>query len=165
MSSQMDNDQSWYQKNKDKLNKRRKELYAANPDKYRKRQMKYYLSHHEHCKQLLRISGRKNYKLLKDEVFNHYGGYKCKCECGCNEANPLMLTIDHINGNGTQHRKSIHNRNIYGWLRKNNWPSGFRVLCDNCNNGRFRNHGICPRIKSYDDMSESGYESQVTNVR
>ena len=150
--------------NKEEINIKRRERYAANPSKYRAIQMKYYFAHHEKCKAALRISSRKNYNLIKDEVFNHYGGYKCQCECGCHETTPLMLTIDHINGNGTQHRKYLKKRNIYAWLRKHNYPEGFRVLCDNCNNGRFRNKGICPRITSYDDMSDT-YESQESNIK
>jgi hypothetical protein len=30
------------------------------------------------------------------------------------------------------------------WLKRNNFPSGYRVLCMNCNHGRKRNGGICP---------------------
>lgn len=40
------------------------------------------------------------------------------------------LTIDHINGGGTRHRKSVYH--MYEWLKKNSFPSGYQVLCANC---------------------------------
>jgi hypothetical protein len=65
----------------------------------------------------------------KIKALNAYGG-KCKC-CGENE--PKFLAIDHENGGGNEHRKTIGNQTIYLWLKKNNYPKGFRVLCHNCN--------------------------------
>ena len=68
---------------------------------------------------------------IKQEVINHYGG---KCAC-CGESHPSVLCIDHINNNGTEHRKSIGGGSavIYRWLKNNNYPEGFQLLCFNCN--------------------------------
>lgn len=66
---------------------------------------------------------------IKLDVMQHYGNI---CQC-CGEKELEFLTIDHINGGGTQHRKQLKNATIYGWLKKNNYPDGFRVLCMNCN--------------------------------
>lgn len=63
------------------------------------------------------------------ETFNAYGGAKCQC---CGETALDFLTIDHIKGGGRKHRKEI-GTDLVGWLRKNNYPEGFRVLCMNCN--------------------------------
>lgn len=65
----------------------------------------------------------------KIKALNAYGG-KCIC-CGITE--PKFLALDHINGSGNQHRKTIGNKTIYVWLRQNNYPKGFQVLCHNCN--------------------------------
>ena len=65
-----------------------------------------------------------------------------------------MLTIDHVNNDGAAHRKAIGkvfpstgNRalivEMYTWLEKNEFPSGFQVLCYNCNLSKHRNKGIC----------------------
>lgn len=80
---------------------------------------------------------------VKDSVFQKYGGYKCAC-CGVEER--VFLTIDHINGGGTKHRKELKGggKFTYRWIHKNNYPDGFRVLCFNCNSGRALNKGICP---------------------
>lgn len=81
----------------------------------------------------------------KLEVFNHYGGSKCAC---CGETIFEFLTIDHINGGGSQHRKEIGGLGhvLYRWLIKNNFPDGFQILCYNCNcaKGHF---GTCPHKK------------------
>lgn len=68
---------------------------------------------------------------LKNEIYEAYGGAFCKC---CGNDRRECLQIDHINGGGSAHLKSINNgKNIYTWLRKNKYPEGFQVLCANCN--------------------------------
>ena len=62
-------------------------------------------------------------------IFEAYGGAKCDC---CGESIFEFLTVDHTNGGGNKHRKTIRG-NFYGWLIKNGFPFGFRVLCMNCN--------------------------------
>jgi len=62
-----------------------------------------------------------------------YSNGYMKCEL-CGIDNIDVLTIDHINGNGAKHRKEIKKyKDLYSWLRDNNFPDGFRVLCRNCN--------------------------------
>ena len=80
----------------------------------------------------------------RDLVFEAYGGYKCVC---CGETEPKFLSIDHINNDGAKHKKKT-NSNLYRWLKKNDYPSGFQVLCMNCNCGKYRNGGICPHKTS-----------------
>lgn len=73
------------------------------------------------------------------------------CSC-CGEDKIQFLGIDHINGRGNEHRRKIWGKkaagNIYWWLKKNNFPKGFQVLCHNCNWGKFVNNGICPHKTS-----------------
>ena len=81
----------------------------------------------------------------KDIIFNWYGR---SCVC-CGEAEPLFLTLDHINGNGKQDRgKNQSNltwyHNLAKKIRLGSPPADLRVLCYNCNCGRQRNGGICP---------------------
>jgi hypothetical protein len=78
----------------------------------------------------------------KVEVINHYGG---RCNC-CGENNPIFLTIDHINGGGTTHRKQLKRSGstFSRWLKNQGYPPGYQVLCFNCNCGRQINGGICP---------------------
>lgn len=100
-------------------NKRR----AENPDEYQK-------------------ARRKSVKKLIYEVLTAYGG---RCVC-CGEDNMLFLTLDHINGGGSAHRKAVGGSSypIYRDLRKRGYPAGYQTLCFNCNCGRARNSGVCP---------------------
>ena len=82
---------------------------------------------------------------VKAVCFTHYGG---KCNC-CGESCMEFLTIDHINGGGTKHRKSLGIPTgfpFYIWLIKNNFPEGFQVLCYNCHMAKTY-YGYCPHAK------------------
>lgn len=89
---------------------------------------------------------------IKDEVFAQYGGYECSC---CGESVKEFLTLDHINNDGSKHRKTIRGSAIYNWAKQNNFPPIFQVLCFNCNCGRARNGGVCPHVESASKTQES----------
>ena len=74
----------------------------------------------------------RNYHRLKDEVYARYGGYSCTY---CGENDKDVLTIDHINDDGNVHRKELNGsaHTIYQWLKDNDYPEGFQVLCRNHN--------------------------------
>lgn len=63
-------------------------------------------------------------------VIAHYSNGTGICN-RCNETDIRVLSIDHINGGGTQHKKTIKG-SFYRWLINNNFPSGYQVLCMNC---------------------------------
>lgn len=82
-------------------------------------------------------------KNLQLRAFGNYGGLVCAC---CGEKRIEFLCIDHINGGGEKHRREIGKGGggpFYNWLRKNNYPAGYRVLCSNCNSAIGRS-GYCP---------------------
>ncbi len=64
-------------------------------------------------------------------VLSIYSNYKMCCEV-CGEEDVDVLTLNHINGGGYKHRKKIGS-DFYGWIVRNNFPSGYNVLCFNCN--------------------------------
>lgn len=81
---------------------------------------------------------------LKEECFQHYGK---KCGC-CGETIVNFLTLDHTEGRGNIQRRKLFKHNVggvhmYRWLKKNNFPKGYTVLCMNCNWAK-RYGGICP---------------------
>lgn len=110
-------------------------------------------------KEKQRISGRKSYqkhrierlnkckiKNRKDrlEVLQHYSNSKepfCNC---CGEKEIKFLAIDHINGGGSKFKKITGMGSSFcQWLRTNNYPEGFQILCHNCNMAKSM-YGICP---------------------
>lgn len=98
-----------------------------------------------------RASRRNSWKELRKQVIKAYGG-KCKC---CGESIFEFLELDHINCDGARERrelstvegKMIRPCQFYQWLRNNGFPgkdTRYQLLCSNCNQGRHRNHGVCP---------------------
>ena len=117
-----------------------------NVEKRRKYQNAYYHRNRERIREKERLWYRanlqqrreynRNYKYkLKILVLTYYGKGKCEC-CICGESRDPCLTIDHIDGNGASHRRSIGmpkgGGNIYGWLRMKAYPEGYQTLCMNC---------------------------------
>lgn len=93
------------------------------------------------CLEKRRLGMIKTNKKLKKDVITAYGG---KCEC-CGETRIEFLTIDHVNGDGAEHRRKYRG-NIYRWYRIHGYPTGFQVLCMNCNLSKGL-YGYCPHQK------------------
>jgi len=87
----------------------------------------------------MREPSRRYRQKLRRAVLEAYGGI---CTC-CGETHHEFLTIDHPNNDGAAHRKTLKGLSIYKWLKDENYPDGFRVLCWNCNCSR-GNYGYCP---------------------
>lgn len=68
------------------------------------------------------------------KVLNYYSDKQIQCN-NCGEPNIELLDINHIYGGGHRHVVSIRRMGsgIYTWLRLNNYPDGYNVLCCNCN--------------------------------
>lgn len=95
---------------------------------------------------------------LRDEVFAAYGN---KCAC-CSETEPAFLSIDHINGGGNKHRKEIGWGMLYRWLKNNEYPSGFQILCFNCNMAKCFS-GICPHQSKKEKTCQNNLSQQEKN--
>jgi len=123
-----------------------KKRRQADPERYRSYNRKHWARHGE----VKRKTKKESHQKLKAQVFAAYGGFRCVC---CGETEPSMLTIDHVNNDGAEHRKRLglgklkqtkpDSATFYHWLRKNGYPAGFQVLCYNCNISKHRNGGVC----------------------
>ena len=112
----------WCKENKERRNKRDRErrLQGNHPNK----------------------DATKRHRLKRKlECISAYGG---KCVC-CGESHIEMLTIDHKNNNGAEHRKTFTSGGgaLYNILRKLNNPSEYQCLCFNCNFSRYLGNGVC----------------------
>ena len=79
---------------------------------------------------------------LRRETLTAYRG---KCVC-CGESHADILTIDHVNNDGNDHRRQVGTGSaFYSWLRKQGFPQDgrFQVLCFNCNRAKYY-YGVCP---------------------
>ena len=118
-----------------------KEYYQEHKDIILNRTKEWYQNNKERGKQI-NLKANKKIKLL---VLQHYGGKIPNCAC-CNEMEQGFLTIDHTNNNGAEHRKEIKRGGgvaFYYWLKLNNFPKGYQVLCFNCNLAKAL-YGKCP---------------------
>ena len=122
--------QKYWCENREKIR-----AYWRRPDvvKRRRRYMRGYMPQWiEKNKENITLGARKRSDALKREVYAHYGGGAIGC-CRCGFGDIRALSIDHINGGGNQHRVETGRGNsFWRWLKKNNYPSGFQILCMNC---------------------------------
>jgi hypothetical protein len=72
-----------------------------------------------------------------------YGG-RCACP-RCHVRHVELLTIDHVNGDGADHRRALGRgtRDFYRWLEKRGYPPEYQALCGSCNLAK-SDRAACP---------------------
>ena len=120
----------WYYKNKEQEVKRSREWRKKNIEQARENQRNWSEKNRLH----VRERDNKYLAKIKHQALEAYCGDDISCIC-CGEKYEIMLSIDHIGKDGAEHRRKIGSKSkqLYLWLRKNNYPLGYRVLCINCN--------------------------------
>ena len=107
-----------------------------------------YRAEHPEVRERENRRSRVYFRVLREEAINTYGKI---CQC-CGESNYEFLCIDHIHGSGNKHRKVVgHGGRFYKWLRDRVWPTGYRVLCHNCNMS-LGLYGYCPHFSSSSNL-------------
>lgn len=141
-----------------------REYRKKNAEKLRVKRIAYYYSHIEECRQRtkdyykthgekVRADAVRTCKSLRIRqrlaVLSHYSNGTFACvKCGFSDIGALVL--DHINGGGTEHRRTMKaGSNVWLWLARHDFPSGYQILCANCN-----------AIKARDQM-EYGSNSKI----
>ena len=141
----------YYKKYKDELLQKSREFYEHNKDRIKGRAKNHYMKNREDIIEKNKLNHIKKRKI----VLQFYGGTPPRCAC-CGESQYEFLTLDHINNDGAEQRKSTNQwggSNAYGWLIKNNFPDGFQILCWNCNCSKGF-YGRCPHL-SFDAQEQS----------
>src|ERR1022692_1195050 len=90
-------------------NKYLREYNKNNKERIKERNKKYTVRYNS--------KATKKRHALRDEILKAYNNI---CEC-CGEIEPDFLTIDHIDGNGNEHKKEIGS-SLYRWLKANGFP-------------------------------------------
>ena len=137
----------YYAENKERIKQREREKYRRDRETIRARRRE--LTTPE-LRQQNAERERLRYAAYRGIVIKAYGS---TCAC-CGESEILFLEIDHIQNDGSNHRKEIgpSSRAIIYWLIQNDFPDGFQLLCSNCNQGKKRNGGICPHKAKSDQF-------------
>lgn len=126
---------------------KRREYYLKNRDRFLAANLKWKAAN----KEKTREQNKRKRATLRKLCITAYGGESPSCNC-CGETVYEFLVIDHKNNDGNIHRKTVSTGAFYGWLKKNNFPDGFQILCHNCNMSK-SSYGTCP------------HESMVNNVK
>lgn len=106
-----------------------RDSYVKNRDKILARQAKVYSTEKD------KLNSR--YRKAKLEAMRHYCNGEPHC-VGCGNSTIEVLTIDHIEEDGAEHRKHVRTNRLGEWLKRAGYPEGFQVLCWNCNNAKHR---------------------------
>jgi hypothetical protein len=115
---------------KDRLQNECKSCRNERRREARKEKRGYYATERERGHDAHLLASRRLYYRYKAKVFAHYGGEHPACKCGFDD--PRALSIDHVDGGGSQHRKTLKGISIHKWLVAQGYPEGFQILCMNC---------------------------------
>lgn len=82
----------------------------------------------------------RHYRRLRERLLNGLGG---ACEC-CGETDQRFLCLDHVEGKGIDHYRSLGPMRVYREVIAAGFPRDkFRALCFNCNKA-LGSYGKCP---------------------
>lgn len=129
-----------------KITEQQKKEYYLNGPQISRKELHYYYNNN---REKFRAYIRKEHQKTKYEVLAHYSkklsnsDFPC-CSC-CGEHEFLVfLTIDHITDRkNITHKKGDSGAKIYHYLQRSGYPSGYQVLCCNCNSAK-TDSGACP---------------------
>jgi len=120
-----------------------KEHYLKNKTLYKSRAMNWQKLHPDSKKKYQ----QKYVQKIRLKIIDHYTNGQRICMCpGCKVIEVKFLTLDHVNGDGKNHRKNIgYGLAFYRWIIENNFPKILTILCMNCNFAKGK-YGICPHL-------------------
>jgi hypothetical protein len=84
------------------------------------------------CAECLNSSAKEGAR-VRAAAISGYGGV---CVC-CGEADPNVLELDHVNNDGSQHRREV-GPSMYRWALRNGFPPRLQLLCANCHSAKTR---------------------------
>jgi len=121
---------AWYYNNPEKAKIRRQRAFEKHPGQYRETKRRY------------ENRRRAQFRRIVIGFYTH-GTYRCAC---CGEDEWDFLELDHINGGGRKENLRMFGREssspLYRWLARNGFPSGYQILCANCNRSKAK-HAVC----------------------
>ena len=148
----------YYQKNKERIKEYGnqpdvKSRYALRQKKYRARpeiklkNKKYNETRNtpERRIEVKTIRDKLKIQILSEYSKRHSNSDIPCCNCCGENSHTDFLNVDHIDGKKhlPQEEQKLGGNNLNRWLKRNNYPDGFQILCWNCNlaKGLF---GVCP---------------------
>jgi hypothetical protein len=126
-------DKGYRERNKDKRRLRQRQYYQDHKERSQQYTRDYYQLHKERIKADAIRTGKIVRRRQRLAVLSHYSNGTLACvQCGF--SNIRALCLDHVNGGGTEHRRTLRNGgNVWLWLARHGFPPGYQILCANCN--------------------------------
>ncbi len=123
----LERNRQYYEANREQMLERKRQRYTTN----REQELEYKRQFRAANREKMLDRSRRENAHLRTVVLAHYGE-SCAC-CGTTE----RLSIDHVNGDGKQHREELFGGvAMYRWLVRNAFPEGFQTLCMPCNRSK-----------------------------
>ncbi len=155
----------WVEKNRDKVNAYNRKRYSENPKAREVQKIasrRWTLRNRERCNERIakwmRLNRPRLYNpntpdgiarrnrensrkrgytaVIKSDVLTHYGKGTLQCcwtDCNVNDVD--MLSLDHIQNNGAEHRRQLGGYSkacrLYRHLQREGYPQGYQTLCYN----------------------------------
>lgn len=94
---------------------------------------------YENNREYVNAAASKRWHDLREKFLIMYGN---ECVC-CGEKEEAFLSLDHVNNDGSKHRKDVGNYGVYYDAIKIYDTSRFQILCYNCNFAK-QTRGKCP---------------------
>jgi len=120
-------------RDRERLKEKQHTYYLDNKEQFRRRAREYYQRHKDKIKADAVRTGKVLRRKQRMAVLWYYSGGAMTCvRCGFPDIRALVL--DHINGGGTEHRRTMKaGTNVWLWLARHGFPPGYQILCANCN--------------------------------
>jgi hypothetical protein len=133
----------WRLANPEREKATKKAYREADPERWQAMRQAAHARYAEKNREKMRATQNAKRERLRAEAIVAYGS-RCACP-GCHVHHAELLTIDHTNGDGAEHRKALGrgSRDLYAWLQKNGYPDSFQLLCGSCNLAK-SNKPQCP---------------------
>ena len=139
--------------------------YRENPENLAKIR-KYTREYREQNRPKIRKYNNELRQRLKIEIFSEYSKRHSNsdvpcCRC-CGENSHIdFLSVDHVEGrkNFPKEQQKLRGVNMYEWIKRNDYPDNFQILCHNCNlaKGFF---GACPHERMRKEETFAMMEEQ-----
>jgi hypothetical protein len=94
---------------------------------YAKKWRQRHPGHHKKYAQRNAILNRQRARDERLRLIKEFGG---TCT-SCGETDPIVLTFDHVQNDGANHRRTVRGKNIIDLVKSA--PEKYQLLCQNCN--------------------------------
>lgn len=124
-------DRQYYLSHRGKILEGANQYYQTHKEQNHLNFTRWRLTHPEKYREHMRKANAR----IKLDVLSYYSLSTSPQCTSCGVADIDILCLDHINDDGADQRRQLKlvGAQFFWWLKRNNYPAGYQVLCANCN--------------------------------